>query len=110
VRILLDEGVPDIIQKRLSRFSIFSVKEMGWRGTKNGVLLDMMAGDFGIIITTDKNLPFQQNLRKRQIFAIILPTNEVPTVVRLLPQIEEAIDMIPPGEFVQLEMPGYDAT
>jgi len=24
--------------------------------------------------------------------------------------IEEAIDMIPPGEFVQLEMPGYDAT
>jgi len=86
------------------------VEEMGWRGPKNGVLLDMMAGDFGIIMTTDKNLPFQQNLRKRQISAIILPTNEVPTVVRLLPQIEEAIDMIPPGESVQLEMPGYDAT
>jgi len=106
VRILLDEGVPDIIQKRLSKFSIFSVQEMGWRGVKNGVLLDLMADDFRIIITTDKNLPSQQNLKKRQIAAIILPTNEVPTVARLLPRIEEAIDTISPGEFKQLEMPG----
>lgn len=106
MRILLDEGVPDIIQKRLSKFSIFSVQEMGWRGVKNGVLLDLMADDFRIIITTDKNLPSQQNLKKRQIAAIILPTNEVPTVARLLPRIEEAIDTISPGEFKQLEMPG----
>ncbi len=106
MRILLDEGVPDIIQKRLSKFSIFSVQEMGWRGVKNGILLDLMADDFRIIITTDKNLPSQQNLKKRQIAAIILPTNEVPAVARLLPRIEEAIDTISPGEFKQLEMPG----
>ena len=106
MRILLDEGVPDIIQKRLSKFSIFSVDEMAWRGVKNGVLLDLMAGDFGIIITTDKSLPFQQNLKKRQISAIILPTNEVPAVIELLGKIEETIDTISPGEFKQLEMPG----
>ena len=105
MRILLDEGVPDIIQKRLSKFSIFSVQEMGWRGVKNGILLDLMADDFRIIITTDKNLPSQQNLKKRQIAAIILPTNEVPTVIELLPQIEEAIAAVSPGEFKQLEMP-----
>jgi len=106
LKILLDEGVPDIVQKRLSRFSIFSVKEMSWRGVKNGVLLDLMADDFQIIITTDRNLPFQQNLKKRQISAIILPTNEIPTVIELLPQIEQAIATLPPGEFKQLEMPG----
>ena len=82
---------------------------MAWRGVKNGVLLDLMADDFRIIITTDKNLPSQQNLKKRQIAAIILPTNDVPTVVRLLPRIEEAIDSILPGEFKQLEMPGLNA-
>jgi len=106
LKILLDEGVPDIIQKRLSRFSIFSVKEMSWRGVKNGVLLDSMADDFQIIITTDKNLPLQQNLKNRQISAIILPTNEIPAVIDLLPQIEQAIAKLPPGEFKQLEMPG----
>ena len=106
MKILLDEGVPDIIEKRLRRFSIFSVEEMGWRGVKNGVLLDLMTGDFQIIITTDKNLPRQQSLKSRKVSAIILPTNEIPGILELLPQIEEAIDTISPGEFKQLEAPG----
>ena len=67
MKILLDEGVPGIVQKRLSNFSIFTVKEMGWRGVKNGALLDLMIREFQILITTDKSLPFQQNLKKRQI-------------------------------------------
>lgn len=102
MKILLDEGVPDIIQKRLSSFSIFSVKEMGWRGVKNGVLLDLMAGQFQILITTDKSIPSQQNLEKRQISIVVLPTNDVPSVIALLPQIEEAIGAISPGAFRQL--------
>jgi hypothetical protein len=46
LRIPLDEGVPRIIQKRLSQLSISNVEEMGWRGIKNGALLDLMAGQF----------------------------------------------------------------
>jgi hypothetical protein len=103
LKILLDEGVPDIIKKRLSRFLIFSVNEMGWRGVKNGALLDLMAGDFRIIITTDKNLPFQQNFKKRQISAIILPTNEIPAVIELIPEIEQAVATLSPGEFKELK-------
>ena len=106
MRILLDEGVPDIIQKRLSRFAISSVKQMGWRGITNGALLDLMAREFSVLVTTDKNLPFQQNLTKRQISAVILSTNEIPSIIELLPQIEEVIDTMSPGEFVQLELPG----
>ena len=105
MKILLNEGVPDIIQRRLSQFSILSVKEMTWRGVKNGALLDLMSGKFQIIITTDKNLPSQQNLRRRKISAIILPTNEIPTVVKLLPEIAQVTSTILPGEFKQLEMP-----
>ena len=102
MRILLDEGVPGIIQKRLSQLSISNVEEMGWRGIKNGALLDLMAGRFQILITTDKNLPYQQNLEKRQISLVILPTNDIPSVIGLLPQIERAIAAISPGEFKQL--------
>jgi hypothetical protein len=65
LKILLDEGVPKIIQKRLSNLSISNVEEMGWRGIKNGELLDLMSGQFQILVTTDKNLPSQQNLKKR---------------------------------------------
>jgi len=99
LKILLDEGVPDIIKQRLSSFSIFSVKEMAWRGITNGKLLDLMSEhEFQIIITTDKNLPHQQNLAKRQISAI-LPANDIPTVVELLPEIAGAIDTILAGDF-----------
>ena len=104
MKILLDEGVPKIIQKRLSKLSISNVEEMGWRGMKNGALLDLMTGQFQILITTDKNLPFQQNLKNRQISAVILPTNDVPSVVELLPQIERALATIEPGEFKELRM------
>jgi hypothetical protein len=98
LKILLDEGVPKIIQKRLSNLSISNVEEMGWRGIKNGELLDLMSGQFQILVTTDKNLPSQQNLKKRQISAVVLPTNDIPSVIQLLPQIER-------GEFQELKMP-----
>jgi hypothetical protein len=102
LRILLDEGVPNIIQKRLSKLSISNVQEMGWRGIKNGALLDLMTGQFQVLITTDKSLPSQQNIKKRQISVVILPTNDIPSVIGLLPQIEQAIAAISPGEFKQL--------
>ena len=102
MKILLDEGVPKIIQQRLRELSISNVEEMGWRGIKNGALLDLMTGQFQTLITTDKSLPSQQNLKKRQISIVILPTNDIPSVIGLLPQIEQAIATISPGEFKQL--------
>lgn len=102
MKILLDESVPKIIQLRLSNLSISNVEEMGWRGIKNGALLDLMSGRFQILITTDKSLPSQQNLEKRQIAVVILPTNDIPSVIELLPQIERAVGAISPGEFKQL--------
>jgi hypothetical protein len=75
---------------------------MGWRGIKNGALLDLIAGQFQVLITTDKNLPSKQNLIKRQISLVILPTNDIPTVIGLLSEIERAIAEISPGEFKQL--------
>lgn len=104
MRILLDEGVPKIIQKRLSKLSISNVEDMGWRGIKNGALLDLMTGQFQILVTSDKNLPSQQNLKKRQISVVVLPTNDVPSVIGLLPQIEQAIATLSPGEFKELRM------
>jgi len=103
VRILLDEGVPDIIKRRLTQFSIATVQELGWRGIKNGVLLDLMAGSFEVIITTDKNLRFQQNLPKRRLAAIILPSNRMRIVKPLMPEIASAIETVRDGETIELK-------
>lgn len=103
--ILLDEGVPRVIQRRLTDLFISTVEEMGWRGIRNGKLLDLMSGRFNVLVTTDKNLRYQQNLEKRQISAVVLPTNQIPLVIRLLPQIEQALATIEPGGFIELAMP-----
>ena len=54
MKILLDEGVPKVIQRRLTKLSISNVEDMGWRGIRNGALLDQMAGQFQVLITADK--------------------------------------------------------
>lgn len=102
MKILLDEGVPDIIQKRLKHLAIFTVQRMGWRGVKNGASLDLMAGEFQVIVSADKNPPFQQNLLKSEIYAVILPTNRIRIVTSLLPKIESALADVAPGQFIQL--------
>ena len=105
MKILLNEGVPKIIQRRLNKLSISNVEDMGWRGIRNGALLDQMAGQFQVLITADKNLPFQQNLKKRQLSTIIIPANDIPTIIQLLPQIEQALVTIAPGESIKLHWP-----
>ena len=105
MNILLDEGVPRIIKKRLISLSISTVEEMGWRGVKNGALLDLMDGRFNVLITADKNLPQQQNLARRQVSAVILPSNQIPIVIRLLSEIAIALDTIAVGEARELPMP-----
>ena len=103
--ILLDEGVPRIIQKRLPHLPIFTIEQMGWRGIKNGKLLDLMGGRFDILVTTDKNLRYQHNLEQRHIALVILPTNRIPLILVLMPQLEEACTAIRPGGFNEIGMP-----
>jgi hypothetical protein len=70
---------------------------------KNGVLLDLIAGSFEVIITIDKNLPFQQNLPKRRLAAIILPSNRMKIVKSLMPEIATAIETVRDGETIELK-------
>lgn len=102
VRILLDEGVPDIIQKRLRHLSIATVQELGWRGFRNGDLLDLMAGEFQVLVTTDKNLSFQQNLARRELSVIVIPSNRIRILKSLMAQIEIAINTVSRGEVIKV--------
>ncbi len=69
---------------------------------ENGALLDLMAPTFQILITTDKNIAYQQNLQNRGISVILLPTNRIPLVVELLPKVEQAISTIGVGEHIEI--------
>ena len=63
MRILLDECAPRPLKRELADYEIRTVVAMGWSGKKNGELLRLMSQEgFTILLTTDQNLRYQQNL------------------------------------------------
>ena len=105
MNILLDECAPHAVKKRLPHLAIRTVQEMGWSGVKNGKLLTLADQQFDVFITSDKNLRYQQNLATVKLAFLLLPTNSVPVVIALLPQIEAALNTIQSGDFGEIQMP-----
>jgi predicted nuclease of predicted toxin-antitoxin system len=102
MKIIIDECVPHIVKKRLPQRQIKTVQEMGWAGVKNGELLKLVGAEFEVFITSDKNLRHQQNLQNRAFAVLVLPSNQIPIVENLLPRIDESLETIQPGDFVEL--------
>ena len=70
---------------------------MGWAGLRNGELLDRAEDLFDVFVTADKNLRYQQNLSGRKLAILVLPSNQVPLVARLVPVLESLLKRIQPG-------------
>jgi hypothetical protein len=105
VNILLDECTPRVVKKRLPELNIQTVQEMGWSGLKNGDLLAVAEGQFDVFVTTDKNLRYQQNLQGRKLAVLLLPSNQVPIVERLINDIEAKLMTIQAGDFIAIPLP-----
>ncbi len=102
MKIIIDECVPNIVKKGLPGRDIVTVQEMGWAGIKNGELLRLVAAQFDIFITSDKNLQHQQNLSVFELSIILLPSNQVPAVKALLPAIDVALAEAGEMKFTEL--------
>ena len=65
MKLLLDEQLDVSIKPQLLGIEVFTVRDMGWLGLKNGELREKLnENDFQFFLTADKNLPFQQNFEK----------------------------------------------
>lgn len=89
MKILLDECVTKKVKTALSEFNVFTVFEMGFSGLKNGqLLLRAQENQFDIILTIDKNMDSQQNVRKLDLAIVVLETfnSSYDTVKEFLPE------------------------
>ena len=105
MRILLDECVPRPLKRELAGYEIRTVVEMGWSGKKNGELLQLMAeAGFTILLTTDQNLRYQQNLQQAGVAVIVLvaPTNRLPDLIPLIPKVGSVLSTIALGEVIEI--------
>jgi len=73
MRVLLDNGVPRGVARYLTSHSVEEARVRGWEELANGDLIDAaeQAG-FEVMVTTDKNIRYQQNLKARKLSLIVL--------------------------------------
>lgn len=65
--ILLDECVPRPLKRFLTGHSVHTAQQAGLGGYKNGQLLKAAEGAFDLLLTSDQNLRYQQNLSGRHL-------------------------------------------
>ncbi|NMF86808.1 DUF5615 family PIN-like protein [Nodosilinea sp. P-1105] len=105
MRILLDECVPRPLKRELADYEVRTVVEMGWSGKKNGELLRLMSQEgFTILLTTDQNLRYQQNLEQAGVAVVVLVarSNRLPDLVPLIPDVLSVLSTIAPGQVIEV--------
>jgi hypothetical protein len=91
---LLDENLPKRLKEVFPEHSVFTVRDKGWNGIKNGELLKLMMADkFDALLTFDRNMRFQQNFKKFSIPVLVLnaPDNSFITLSKLTLKISKTL-------------------
>jgi predicted nuclease of predicted toxin-antitoxin system len=102
MRILFDQGTPVPLREHLTSHAVTTAFELGWSNLKNGDLLAAAETSFDLLITTDQQLRYQQNLSGRKLAILVLLTTSWPRIRTRIPQIQEAVERLKPGEYQEV--------
>ena len=102
MRIVFDQGTPAPLRRDLPGHTVATAFELGWSGLANGDLLEQSEAQFDLLITTDQNLRYQQNLVARQPAILVLPTTSWPEISQHEAEVAAAVIAIRPGEYREL--------
>jgi len=104
MRLLLDECLARNLKRDLVGHEVRTVVEAGYSGMKNGALLRAAAGNFDVLITVDRNLPFQQNIGSLQIAVLILMAQGITyaDLKPLVPDVLASLTTIQPGKILRV--------
>ena len=60
---------------------------------------------FTILLTSDRNIKYEQNLQQVGIAVIVMVarTNRLPDLLPLIPKVREALSSIAPGELIEVD-------
>jgi hypothetical protein len=106
VRILFDQGTPEPLRRSLTQYEVATAYECGWARLKNGELLDAAEKEgFAILVTTDSNLRYQQNLHARRIAIVVLTSTSWPRIQRASSAIVGALERVSAGTYTEVAIP-----
>jgi hypothetical protein len=106
MRVLFDQATPVPIRPYLQGHDVRTAAQQGWDRLKNGELLAVAeAAGFDVLLTTDKNMRYQQNLAGRRIAVVVLGLQQWPDLRPHVQSIVEAIKTAVPGSYTEIDFP-----
>jgi hypothetical protein len=80
--------------------------QQGWGMLKNGELLAAAEAEgFDVLLTTDKNMRYQQNLAERKIAVLVLGRQQWPSLRPHVGRVVNAIKAAIPGSYAEIDFP-----
>jgi hypothetical protein len=80
--------------------------ERGWDRLLNGELIAAAeAAGFELLVTTDKNMRYQQDLKGRKIAFVVIGNQQWPTLRRYVERVVAAVNAATPGSYAEVDIP-----
>ena len=79
--------------------------EAGWSTLPNGELLARAEEQFDVLVTTDQQLRYQQNIANRKIAIVVLPFASWIRLERYAGKSAAAISAVQAGDYIELTLP-----
>ena len=106
MRILFDQGVPRGLTAAMRGHEITEARTLRWERISNGALLKLAEDSgFDLLLTTDKNVRYQQNLSGRKISLVVLGRSPWWLVRQRISEIVAAVNSAVPGSYTEVEIP-----
>src|SRR5882672_3700170 len=106
MRILIDECLPAALAGNLTALGheCQTVRQAGYGSKKNGELLVLAEGRWDVLLTSDRNIKYQQNMTGRSVSILILraKSNRMRDLLPLMPACGEALLSVQPGRVVEV--------
>ena len=106
MRILFDQGVPRGLAASLPTHEVTEARELKWERISNGELLKLAEdAGFDLLLTTDKNVRYQQNLADRKMSIVVLGNSPWWLVRKHLDRIALIVAEATPGSYAEVDIP-----
>lgn len=103
MKILFDQGTPVPLRRHLHPHVVDTADERQWATLQNGDLLSAAEDDgYHVLITTDQNLRYQQNLSERKIGVLVLCTTSWPRIRDKVADVITALNDLPSSGYDEL--------
>ena len=104
--IIFDQATPVPVRPYLQGHTVRTAAQQGWDKLGNGDLPTAAeAAGFDMLLTTDKNMRYQQNLTGRKIAIVVLGQQQWPQLRAHIQRVIKAVNAATPGSYAEVQIP-----